>query len=387
MGCAFQCAYCFARHRGGNSGGETVRPADPEDIINRLEYAERVEPGPENGMITQCLTHRMPIHLGGMSDPFQPVERRYRVTKKVISKMSEINYPVVISTKSPLVSEEIYINELKENENVVVQFSLSTIDDEKAKVIEKEDVCPSKILNSAEKLSESGIPVTLRWQPYIPGISESPDEFTSLVSSAGVKHIAVEHLKIPLEKKKMWSKIRRVSGGKMEKLYRKKGSIVERELVLDSEAKIETVLSAKKEINKKGISFGAADNDMQYLSDTKCCCSGIDQFEGFEKWFKYQISNAVKMGIGKEIKFSNISNKWRPKGSIDRYLNSNSRISKKEGNRGTISEHIEKRWENKGSEFNPTSYWGVEYSGRRDEDGRKIYKWDDEKIDTIKQAV
>jgi DNA repair photolyase len=358
MGCAFQCAYCFARHRGGNSGDEVVRPADPDTIVRRFEYAEKVPPSPKNGMITQCLNKRVPIHFGGMSDPFQPAEKRYGVTKKVLKKLSDINYPTVISTKSPLVAKNEYLQVVSNNENIVVQFSLSTTNDKKSGKIESKDISPNKILKSAEKLSKKGVPVTIRWQPYIIGISENPRDFCSVVSKAGVKHLALEHLKVPLDKKKeLWNKLEKESKSKIVKKYKEMGSYIDgRELVLEPKIKVQNIISTKQEANKRSMTFGAADNEFQYMSDTFCCCSGVDQFDGFENWNKFQISHAVKRNIGKKVKFSTISNKWRPIGSVDRYLNSNSRIGSEEGKNGKIKEHIKKRWNNETSNMSPSSF-------------------------------
>jgi DNA repair photolyase len=69
-GCGFRCSYCFARARGGNTHESGVRPANPETIKNVFELSIKKQRF-ENGIVAQFLRRRVPIHFGGMSDPFQ----------------------------------------------------------------------------------------------------------------------------------------------------------------------------------------------------------------------------------------------------------------------------------------------------------------------------
>jgi DNA repair photolyase len=107
-GCAFRCSYCFARHRGGNNYGDSVRGASQDHLARSLHRAFNDDAG---GLVAQFLRRRVPIHMGGMSDPFQPIERRYRVTEASLRALSQqVDYPVVISTRSTLVSELPYMD-------------------------------------------------------------------------------------------------------------------------------------------------------------------------------------------------------------------------------------------------------------------------------------
>src|SRR5260370_11964728 len=96
------------------------------------------------------------------------------------------------------------------------------------------------------------------------------------------------------------------------------------EYVLPATEKLDRVLEAAKYVRKSGMTFGAADNEFQYLSDTEACCSGVDQFPGFQNFLRHQAGYAVRKSRGTEILYETIKNEWHPVGSIDRYLNSKS---------------------------------------------------------------
>lgn len=382
-GCALSCTYCFARLRGGNANTTKVRIADPNLIINKIKNAIE-SPELTTGIVGELIRNRTPIHFGGMSDPFQPLEKKEKVSLSVLQFLGSLNFPVVISTKSTLLSSPMYLNALRENPNIVVQFSFSTLNDKVSKIVEPYSYAPSEILKSIEILSKYQIKTTARWQPFIPNISEQPEEFIKRIANVGIKHLGFEHLKLPLENNNLlWQKLLKNLNFDIKQFYSDNNATRDgREMVLPPDFKIKNALIVKKELNNYGITFGSADNDIQYLSDFNCCCSGVDQFEGFENWNKFQIANAIKKSNGNEIRFELIADEWHPTGSIDKYLNSESRINKLE-NHNTIKDYILDRWENLSSSFNPSKFYGVEYSGKRDKRGFRIFSWNTSVIKTM----
>lgn len=382
-GCAFGCSYCFARLRGGNIDSKKLKAADPNLIISRFQNALN-NTSDTQSMITEYILRGVPVHFGGMSDPFQSIERKVQSSLKVLEYLSTINYPIVISTKSTLVSEEPYLGLLKNYPNVVVQFSFSTLDEDLTKIIEPNVALPSKLLETIELLSKNGVKTSIRWQPYIPTVSETPESFISKITQTGARHIGFEHLKLPLEKNnRINEQILTLKGIDLKRYYEDNKSKHDgRELILTSEKKIETILKVKELAHRSKLTFGAADNEFQYLSDTSCCCSGVDQFKGFENWNKFQISNAVKKSFdkkSKEIRFETIANEWKPTGSIDKHLNSKTRLNNSI-TPNTVNKYILDRWENLKSPFNPTNFYGVKFNGQHDNNGLKIYNLDEEII-------
>ncbi len=375
-GCAFQCNFCFARYRGGNTPEARILPADSGVLARRLHRA-LTEPRRVPSFVEQFLIRRTPIHFGGMSDPFQPAELKYEVTKRYLEALIPYHYPVVISTRGVLVCEEPYLSILKAIGPVIVQFSLVTTDEPTAKKFEPHSSTPSQILKAMERLSSEGLITTCRWQPYIPRVSEAPGPFMKRLAGAGARHVALEHLKLPFERKHvLWAKLKAAAGNDLLAYYRALGAKPDgREWVLPPEIKVQTHLAAREEAHSQGLSYGAADNDLQYLSDTDCCCSGVDQFEGFEGWFRHQIGYAVRKCKGGDITYASIADEWTPTGSIDRWLNSKSRIGAWNEGGGGVRSHIQYRWNNPNQPLSPKQYYGVQVTDRFSQDGFRMYRF------------
>ena len=328
-------------------------------------------------MIGQFLRRRVPVHFGGMSDPFQPAELRHEVTASFLETLAKYRYPTVLSTRGALVSSAPYIAVLQRVRNVVVQFSICSTRDEVAKKFEPWANSPSELLRAMETLSKNGVFVTCRWQPYIPGMSETAEEFVSRIASAGGRHVALEHLKVPVERNHpLWFQLNHAAGLDFHAVYQRLNALHDgREYVLPPAVKLPVVMETAREVRARGMTFGAADNEFQYLSDTDCCCSGVDQFPGFENWFRHQIGYAIRKCRGKRITLASVSGEWTPEGSIDRFLNSRSRLSKRSKSSGSVTEHVRARWNNPAAPGNPLSFYGIVRTPEVTSAGNKVYAW------------
>jgi DNA repair photolyase len=384
-GCAFRCTYCFARAREGVEGNPKVRPADPQVLARALRrvFVERRE---KLSVVSKCLQRRMPIHLGGMGDPFQPAEQRYKVSLQYLRTAVQYQYPLVISTRGDLIADSPYIELLKELQAVVVRLSLSTTEDTRSSLVERSEVRPSKVLRTMEKLSSIGVRVACRWQPFIPGISEDPEIFAPRVAATGSRHCSFEFLRLPREQNPLLIEgFREANGENIYKFYKSLGALHRvREYILPPENRLPVILRARAAVRASGMSFGAADNDFQYLSDNACCCSGVDGFPGFDGFFRHQIAYAVRRNFGRRIEYESIAHEWSPGGSIDRYLNSGRRVAPRTGAEGTVRDHIAQRWNTLGLEGSPDSFFGVEPTGEFTADRMRVYRWNPEKLAKLK---
>jgi DNA repair photolyase len=375
-GCAFRCTYCFARYRGGNLPGDSVRSANPRSV-ERTFHRALESSSSKVSAVGQFIRHRVPIHFGGMSDPLQPAELRFRSTEAVLQVLNKYQYPTVLSTKSTLVIRKPYIQLLRGIRPLVVQFSFSTTDDQIGQRLEPRCDPPSALLRAMAGLAKKGVHVTCRWQPFVPGVSEEPEVFVRRVASTGCKHLALEHLKLPLERgNPLWRELTSAAGRDLHEEYVNIGAVRDgREYVLPWQQKLRKVLEVARCVRNAGMTFGAADNEFQYLSDTEACCSGVDQFPGFENFFRHQIGYAIRKSRGAKIRYEIIKNEWQPTGSIDRYLNSKTRISNHASCKGSLQEHVLARWNSLGAPGSPSTFFGVVPCGEKSSTCPMTYCW------------
>lgn len=365
-GCGFSCSYCFARNRGGNTPERQILPATHDFLARAFERVDR----DSSSIISQALRRRVPVHFGGMSDAFQPAERHHRVTLAFLRTLADQKYPTLISTKGELAVQPEYLSELTANPHMIVQVSLVSTEDRSAHLIEPTATPPSRLLRMMEQLTRAGVIVTCRLQPFLADICGPLQPYVATVASTGARQISIEHLKVPVE---------RTSNSVIESArvrYQTLGARRDgREYSLPAHQKREILLQMKDECRKAGVYFGCADNEYQYLSDSWACCSGADLFPGFENFYRYQIAYAVRISQAKEITLATICDEWRPTGSIDRYLNSKSRLSSRTGIQGTTEQHISYRWNSPTAPGSPLSFAGVYATERYADDGSRIYAW------------
>lgn len=153
-GCQHDCGYCYAKSLLEFRGLWNTREpavADIEKIKKRLDKIER-------GSI---------IRMGGMTDCFQPVEKKYGVTYETIKAMNERGIGYLIVTKSTLVADDKYMD-IYDKDLAHIQVTITTTDDAKARTYEMASPVSERI-KAIEKLQEKGFDVSIRLSPYIPG--------------------------------------------------------------------------------------------------------------------------------------------------------------------------------------------------------------------------
>lgn len=369
--CQFACRYCFASARGGAGGQSSIRVADPERLGRRL--ARLAKTGEARSAMDELLAARVPIHFGGMSDPFMPMENERRVTFDLLEILAEHRYPTLISTKGVLAAAPEYLS-LLAAPNFAVQFSITTLDDALAQRIDAGAPTTSARLEALTALAGAGVKTAIRHQPMMPERAHEAVELIDRSAEAGAKHYAVEHLKLPIEQD--WQHRRSLSdaaGFDLSTYYLEHGATrVGREWILPTSERLETVLRLKSVSNSKGLSFGAADNDLLHLSDGSVCCSGADLL-GLGQGLQFNFLSAVRMGFsGRDITFQSLSEAWRPQRPISEYVNSRSRQPNE-----SIDSFISARWNGVANGPSPVSFHGVLDTGRTDSQGMKIYKLSD----------
>jgi DNA repair photolyase len=196
-GCEHGCVYCFARPSHafqGLSPGldfETkifAKPNAPELLEKELR-APTYEP--------------RTIALGANTDPYQPAERRFRITRGILEVLNRANHPVGIVTKSALVTRDIDIlAQMADRQLAKVAVSITTLDPRLARRMEPRAASPAKRLDTVRRLAEAGIPVSVLVAPIIPAINEHEIEAILKASyEAGAREAGYVLLRLPHELK------------------------------------------------------------------------------------------------------------------------------------------------------------------------------------------
>ena len=229
--CFFNCVYCYAKWY---RASESLSPL--RSVVHCFELVAR--------KLRRLKLPIIPFRLSTLIEPFQPIELKYKLSKRVLSICLKYKVPIVISTKSILIRESSWrelVLKLAEKDLVVVQVSLSSLIDKISKLLEPVAPLPHERLNLAERLAGENVPVVIRYQPFIPHISDCEDLLLELVSdlkSIRVSHLIVEslrisqaefeHIKRLLVKRGLWHNIMWESYGVREESFFLKPSISRR---------------------------------------------------------------------------------------------------------------------------------------------------------------
>ena len=123
------------------------------------------------------------LSMSGVTDPYQPVERRLRITRRCLEVLAEFRNPVAVVTKNHLVTRDVdLLSELASHDAAAVAVSLTTLDDDLRRIMEPRTSSPARRLAAVEKLAASGIPVGVMTAPVIPGLNDH--ELPALLSAA-----------------------------------------------------------------------------------------------------------------------------------------------------------------------------------------------------------
>ncbi len=204
VGCAFGCAYCYARYAHRYVIERSVT-AHPEQRLLREAFQtlppwlafERQIFVKENAaeVLRRTLRHGSDKHLnllkgegigiGTATDPYQPAERRFRITRSILEVLAEHEgLRLWIVTKSPLVTRDVdLLRRIQRHNDVSVHISLITIDRDLARKLEPRAPTPEARLRALARLREHGIEAGINVMPVLPGITDRPDQLEPLIKA------------------------------------------------------------------------------------------------------------------------------------------------------------------------------------------------------------
>lgn len=262
-GCSHNCRYCFVQRKTNISkikAGSTVKAL--EHFING-----------ERTVDTNWCDWNIPVHWGGMSDPFQPLEKNLRISYECLKLFAKTQYPFVVSTKGALVADDEYLK-LLEQCNCVVQISMVC-----SKYDKLETGAPTyeERLAMVRKISPRVQRVVLRCQPYMLEVFEDVKKNIARAAEAGAYGIVFEGMKF----------VKKKPG-----LVKCAGDFVYPLPILKEHFSV-----LREECHKYGLKFYSGENRLRGMGDDMCCC-GIDGLKGF-KGNEY---NICMMLNGKDVK-------------------------------------------------------------------------------------
>ncbi|MBW7851522.1 MAG: PA0069 family radical SAM protein [Rhodospirillales bacterium] len=194
-GCEHGCVYCFARPTHAWLG-----------LSPGLDFESRLLCKPEAASLLERELRRpnyrcLPIAMGTNTDPYQPVERRLRITRAILEVLSAFGHPLTITTKSALVLRDLdLLAPMAERDLVRVAVSITTLDRGLARRMEPRAATPQRRLDTIRALAEAGIPTAVMVAPLIPVITDGEMEaILTAAREAGARHAGYILIRLPLE--------------------------------------------------------------------------------------------------------------------------------------------------------------------------------------------
>jgi DNA repair photolyase len=194
-GCEHGCVYCYARpthaYLGLSPGLDFesklfMKPNAPELLERELsspDYSPKI------------------IAIGSNTDPYQPIERRYQIVRRILEVLDRAGHPVGIVTKSALVLRDLDIlTRMAKRDLVKVAISVTTLNPKLARVMEPRASTPPLRLDALRQLVKAGVPTSTLVAPVIPALNDSEIErILEAVAETGVRNAGYVLLRLPLE--------------------------------------------------------------------------------------------------------------------------------------------------------------------------------------------
>lgn len=246
-GCAHGCQYCFVYRKKDIA---KIRANETVATLAKFIHGERTD-------TTNWCDWNIPLHWGGMSDPFQPLERQLHISLECLKLFAKTKYPFVVSTKSVLPTEEPYYSLFKECNCV---FQVSMVAPTLVSRLEKGAPSYEERLEMVRKMSKACQRVVVRCQPYVLELHNEILAQIKRIAEAGAYGIVFEALK-------MQSKFRGLVKIGADYVYPRK-------ILLKKWQEL------KEECHKYGLVFLSGENRFRNMGDSLTCC-GSEGLEGF----------------------------------------------------------------------------------------------------------
>jgi DNA repair photolyase len=179
-GCEFGCKYCYARYT-----HEFMEMWDGKDFERKI-YAKVGAPELLRAELRQAKDKGLPIALGTATDPYQPAEKQFEITKRMLEVFAEFEgLEFSITTKSVLILRDLeLLRQVSARHRFSVHMTVTTTDEGLARLLEPKAPPPTRRLEAVKHLSEAGIHVGVNAMPILPGLNDSDNDLDALARAA-----------------------------------------------------------------------------------------------------------------------------------------------------------------------------------------------------------
>ena len=179
-GCEFGCKYCYARYT-----HEFMEMRDGEDFERKI-FAKVNAPELLREELQAAKDRSLPIALGTATDPYQPAEIHYRITRRMLEVCERFEgLELSITTKSTLILRDLdLLTALSRKSRFSIHMTVTTLDERLARLLEPKAPPPAKRLEAVLSLARAGIYVGVNLMPIIPGITDAPQAMEAVARQA-----------------------------------------------------------------------------------------------------------------------------------------------------------------------------------------------------------
>jgi len=249
-GCDHACVYCYA----SSYIPKFFNCKPKKDLILKL----RKEAAKLKGEI---------VSIANSSDPYPNLEAKTGLMRKCLEVLSQQKCKIQIITKSNLVTRDI---ELLRNVPSMVSLTITTDNDNIAKLIEPHAPPPSERLKAVETLIEEGIPTSVRIDPIIPFINDNTENLVKTLASMKVKHVTGSTYKVKPDNWQRFSVALPKTAEKLKPLYFEKGEKIGRYIYLPKDLRLKLMKTVGELAEKYGMKFGTCREGLSHLNTAVC---------------------------------------------------------------------------------------------------------------------
>ncbi|OQC75331.1 MAG: hypothetical protein BWX44_00062 [Spirochaetes bacterium ADurb.Bin001] len=337
-GCSYNCLYCFSNNlqRAFDRNNKLLKTVIDNGSLYKEWPIEKLEKflARENKDAVSLAMYTMmdqgsPIQLGALGDPFDDLELHSGWARKAIPLFIKYKQPVRISTKGGKVLQRPEYLKLfeKSPEQFWVAWSVICNDDELISKVDVNAPVTSERLKAIQGLSEIGVKCSLRFRPFIIGLSDSypgePEAWRVLmerVAASGAIAISFEHIFLMAvltpRQKAMYQLMWKAAGNpKFGDWWNEHSNLAETCRRATRTLKYESTMKVYKKAKELGLNFGISDPHFKELNDTGCCCGFPEEDKWFGKWSRRQMTEVIvqaRKAYERGEKRTFTYNDWRP---------------------------------------------------------------------------